>query len=91
MKLYAIIDNKTSDIEGMVMTLRHDTEAIRIMSEAIQNERSTLSKFPEDFDLHVIGELKIEKTESGLHRVTVTDEHYMIATGVALATAREEN
>lgn len=53
--LYAVYDKKASAY-GPVMQIGHDAVATREFGAICEHERSTIAKYPEDFELHCIGE-----------------------------------
>lgn len=61
--LYAIIDNKTNDITGMVMTFKHDVQAIRTFSELGQRQDTDVGRNLPDMELHRIGHLTMHPTD----------------------------
>lgn len=54
-KLFAIYDVK-SESYGPVFGVPHDAVAIREFGAALSNEQSPLAKYPDDFELHCVGE-----------------------------------
>lgn len=78
-QLWAIIDKKSADILGMVMTIKHRTEVERIVTEALENPRHPLRKFPQDFELRFLATLTFNHDEAGNVAVTITDEHDSIS------------
>lgn len=55
MKLYSVYDNKSKSY-GPIFEVAHDTVAIREFGNAVAQERSPLAQYPDDFELHVVGE-----------------------------------
>jgi len=53
-KMYSVYDNKAKSY-GPVFSVAHDAVAIREFGSACQAESSPFSKYPDDFELHVIG------------------------------------
>lgn len=64
MKLYAVYDNKSKSY-GPIFEVGHDAVAIREFGSAISVERSPFAKYPDDFELHVIGEKAAEFPHGG--------------------------
>lgn len=56
-QLWAIVDKKTNDITGVVMTVSHEAEVQRIVEEALQNPRNLLRRYPQDFTVLHLGNL----------------------------------
>lgn len=54
-QVFAIRDSKVGYF-GPPMILRSTGEAIRVFTDACQDQKSQLSRHPEDFSLHLIGE-----------------------------------
>lgn len=54
-QVFCIRDAKVG-FYGPPMVLRSTGEAIRIFTDAVSDPKSQISKYPEDFSLHAIGE-----------------------------------
>lgn len=64
-QLWAIIDKKTNDITGVVITALHRAEVERIVEEALSNPKNLLRRYPQDFTMLKIAELITG--EEGVH------------------------
>lgn len=53
-RLYAIFDKKAKSY-GPIFGVPHDAVAIREFGAAVESPNSVLAKYPEDFELHVVG------------------------------------
>lgn len=58
-KLYSVLDNK-SHLFSPVMQFRSDQQAIRYVAEIANNPKSTIAKFPMEFDLFYLGNVDPE-------------------------------
>lgn len=56
-RLYSIFDNK-SKTYGPIFGVPHDAVAVREFGGAVLNEQSGISRYPDDFELHRIGEFR---------------------------------
>ena len=65
MKIYAIYDKK-SESHGPLFECPHDAVAIRELGAAVAQERSTLARYPDDFELHYLGDKAANWTASEL-------------------------
>nr|QJB20854.1 MAG: nonstructural protein [Microvirus sp.] len=54
-KLYSVRDSKAEYFEGIFPAKTHG-EAERGFTTAVNDPKSTISKFPEDYDLYYLGE-----------------------------------
>lgn len=73
MKIFAIYDNKSKSY-GPVFECAHDAVAIRELGAAIMQERSSLARYPDDFELHVLAEKASEFPKEGF----VTPIHSLV-------------
>jgi hypothetical protein len=54
-KIYSVYDKKSCSY-GPLFEVQHDAIAVREFGNAISQERSPLRQYPDDFELHVVGE-----------------------------------
>ena len=60
MKIYVIRDSKAQTCGTNLMVFRNDGEAIRSVQQAMGNQETMLSKFPEDYALFSLGNYEEE-------------------------------
>lgn len=68
-KMFSIYDRKSGSY-GPLFCVPHDAIAIRELGAAMQQERSTLAQYPDDFELHCLGEFY--DVEEGVARIVAT-------------------
>lgn len=56
MRLFSLLDKKTSEFSPAVMPAVNDALMVRMLQERVRPE-DTLARFPEDFDLYELGVL----------------------------------
>lgn len=63
--LYSMYDIK-SDSYGPIFALGHDAVAVREFTAAVMSENSQIGKYPDDFELHVLGEFYDDDKQIGV-------------------------
>lgn len=58
-KIYSIFDRKSTSY-GPLFCVPHDAIAVRELGAAMRQERSSLAVYPDDFELHCVGEFHDE-------------------------------
>lgn len=56
MKLFCVYDKKAAFYSGQIFAEESAIQALRGFDTAVNAERSQLSQFPDDFELHQLGE-----------------------------------
>lgn len=72
--LYAVRDVKADDVGDQVMVCKADAVAVRAFTDALSNQQSFMSKYPEDYELLELGALREDGTIDALEspRVVLT-------------------
>lgn len=76
-KIYSVYDKKSSSY-GPLFEVGHDAIAVREFGNAIVQPRSPLAQYPDDFELHVIGE-KVSEFPVPMHPDAVMSPTPIIA------------
>lgn len=62
MQIYSLFDRKALEYGGL-QVLSNDAMACRALVETLSRDGSTVSKYPEDFDLYCLGSFSAESGE----------------------------
>lgn len=61
-RIYGIYDKKALVyLNGVLMTFGTDSEATRVFAQVIAAGKSPLSEYPEDFELHYLGDIDLDE------------------------------
>lgn len=59
MRLYSIFDRKLKEY-GQVVQMNNDEAVKRSLRDGLRGTKSLVEKYPDDFDLYVLGEMDLE-------------------------------
>lgn len=96
MRLLFVVLDKKADSYGPVMSYAHDAVAVRDFGQACLDPQSTISKYPQDFELHCVGGYEDtnvskqgEPVVSQIPRVVITAAGFLAAQAKGPELARE--
>lgn len=87
MKLYSVYDNKSKSY-GPIFGVAHDAVAIREFGSALSQERSPLAKYPDDYELHLLGQMVDEFPADGVSTPIVATVPVCVITARAWVDAQ---
>lgn len=86
--IYAIYDNKAAELTGGVILVNADPAAIRMFSDAANDQKTLISKHVQDFDLIALGQMGDDLNIEPGFRVVLTGKAWAAAqAGPGSATA----
>lgn len=85
MKLLCAVWDKKSQSYGNVMSLDHEAVAVREFRAAVEQDRSPLAKYHEDFELHQVGLLQDSALLPGEQPVSGIEPRVIITASAVVA------